>query len=278
MGGIKIKIHPLTFLFALFLCASKKAGVFVVYTLTALIHEIGHGLVAEKLGYRLSVIKLMPFGATISSETQGFSALDEIKVAIAGPLINLSVGLFFVALWWIFPETYTYTDICAEANFVMALVNFIPAYPLDGGRVLVSALSLSLKRKTAIKICKISGIILSAALFCFFIISCFHAVNISLLFFSLFVLIGGMDKKKEAIYIRINSFPSERKMKKGVNVKRQAIDKSAKVKDLLVILDKNAVNEILVFDEDNFIGILSQKKLKEITETGGLYSEVSDFL
>lgn len=279
MVSVKIKIHPLTFVFAFFYAASGKIGVFLVYTVTALIHETGHAFVANKLGYRLNKICLMPFGAVINGENQNFSSVDEIKIAVAGPMINFAVGLLFVAVWWVFPDVYPYTDLCAEANFAMAFVNFLPAYPLDGGRVLCGVISLSLKREVAFKICKTIGVVFSAALFGLFVVSCFFTVNVSLLFFALFVLFGALSKEKDNVYLRFSTFPSKKRLKKGVPIKRQAVDKSITVKELVRIIDVGAINEIVVYDDSGkAIKTLLQKDVIDLMETGDLYSPVSRYL
>ena len=131
MGGVRLKVHPLVFPFAFYFALTGRIWVFLVYTVSAVIHELGHSFVATKLGYRLNKITLMPFGAVISGNSCDFRPADEIKIALAGPLLNLAVGLLFVALWWFFPESYAFTDLAAEASFSLALVNFIPCYPLD---------------------------------------------------------------------------------------------------------------------------------------------------
>ena len=117
MGGVKLKIHPLTIPFALYFSVTGRFWVFLVYTVSAVIHELGHAYVSAKVGYKLGKITLMPFGAVISGEQTDFSPIDEIKIALAGPITNLVVGLFFVSIWWFFPETYAFTDVAVEACF-----------------------------------------------------------------------------------------------------------------------------------------------------------------
>ena len=129
----------------------------------------------------------MPFGAVVSGDTDGISVKDEIKIAISGPLLNLGIALFFVSLWWMFPTLYAFTDIIAEANFSLAIINFLPIYPLDGGRVLSASLKGMFGKDRAFLICKIIGVVFSLVLFGLFIFSLFNTLNLSLLFFSSFV-------------------------------------------------------------------------------------------
>ena len=274
MGGIKLSVHPLFFLFGLFYAFTGKILLFVIYTLCAVVHEIGHSFVANSLGYRLNKITLMPFGAVISGNIEGLKFNDQLKIAFAGPLVNLLIAVFFIAGWWIYPISYAYTDIAAEACLSMALVNFIPVFPLDGGRILLAGLSISIGEKKAKRICRITGIVFSIILLVGFVASLINTPNVSLLFFSLFVMFGAFNKDKENIYVRIYSTVSKENLKRGLPVKKQAIHKSVNVKKLISILDYNAINEIIVYDDQKPITTLSQQKIEKIIEGGDLYISI----
>ena len=278
MGGIKLRIHPLFYLFGLYYALTGRIFIFIIYTVCALSHELGHSFAAANAGYKLNRITLMPFGAVVSGDLDGLKCADELKIALAGPFLNLTIGLFFVSLWWIYPEIYAYTDIAAQANFTLALINFIPVYPLDGGRVAYAFLSLRLKRETAGKICRIAGVIFAVALFALFIISLFFTFNLSFLFFSLFVLFGALDKNKENRYIRLYSSLTDEKLKKGVNYKKTGIDKSVNVKKMLSLLDPDAINEVVVYDRGEPVAVLSQQKINNIIEKGDLYSPIEKYM
>ena len=136
MAGIKLSIHPLFFVLGFFYAVTGQIFIFVICTLTAVVHELGHSFVSANLGYRLNKITLMPFGAVVVGSIDGLSFKDQTKIALAGPIINLLISLFFIATWWIYPNLYAYTDVVVYANLSMALVNLLPIYPLDGGRVM----------------------------------------------------------------------------------------------------------------------------------------------
>ena len=187
MGKLKLTIHPLFFVFGLYFAFLGKVFSFLTFTITAIIHELGHAYTSARLGYSLNRIVLMPYGALISGDIENVSYKDELLVAISGPLINGVIGVFFVALWWFFPETYPYTDTAVFACFSLAVINLFPAYPLDGGRTLLATLSLIMDRKTALKITKLIGVLISLLLFGLFIYSIFTSVNVTILFFAMFI-------------------------------------------------------------------------------------------
>lgn len=278
MGGIKFRIHPLFYLFGLYYAFTGRIFVFVIYTVCAVMHELGHSFAAASLGYKLKTITLMPFGAVISGDIENLKPKDQLKIALAGPVLNLGVGLLFVSFWWIFPETYAYTDVVAEANLSLAIVNFLPVFPLDGGRILCSTLSFRLGKPVAEKICKIIGIVFSVLLFVLFAVSCFYTVNPSFLFFSLFVIASVFDKNKENVYVKVYSSLSEEKLKRGVEYKKQGVDKSVTVKKLIGLLDADAINEIVVYDGGVPIALLGQEKINKILENGDVYLTIGKYL
>ena len=199
--GIKLSVHPLFFALGFYYAATGRIFEFAVYTVTAVIHELGHSFAAAGAGYRLNKIVLMPFGAVVRG-SEKMRPKDEVAIAAAGPAVNLAVGVFFVALWWMFPELYAFTDTAAAANFSMALINLLPAYPLDGGRILCALISERAGADRAFSVCRALGVLLSAVLLALFIVSCFNTFNISLLFFAVFVTAGAFSRVKDNVYVR----------------------------------------------------------------------------
>lgn len=278
MGGIKYSVHPLFFAVGFYYALTGRIFVFLIYTFTAVLHETGHAIVAGKAGYRLNKIILTPFGAVAKGNVDGLKFYDELLIAAAGPLLNLAVGLLFVAVWWIFPVTYAFTDVAAEANFALALVNFIPAYPLDGGRILSALLSVKLGEERALKICKITGIILATALFAGFVLTMFYTPNVSLLIFSVFVFAGVFSREKDNKYVKINSVLSKDNLSRGMPIKRQAVSKDITLKKLIKIADAHAVNEIDVYDGETVVKRLNQKQITEILVKGDIYSRLERYI
>ena len=278
MGRIRFRIHPLFFAFGFYYALTGRIFVFIIYTLTALIHELGHSFVSQGLGYRLNNITLMPYGAVVTGNIDGLKLIDEIKIALAGPFLNLAIALFFIATWWIFPEGYTFTDTAVTANLSVAIINFIPAYPLDGGRVLSGALSLAIGKKKARVVCYVLGLGLGTGLFALFVCSAFYTLNLSLLFFSAFVFFGALDRKKENVYVSVYSALSEENLKRGLPYKKQALDKSVSIKKLISVLESNCVNEIVVFSDGKEAAVLKQNRILEIINNASIYEKLEKFI
>ncbi len=271
-------IHPLFYIFGFYYALTGRIFVFVIYTVTAVLHELGHSLVAGSAGYKLNKITLMPFGAVVSGDIEGLKFKDEIKIALAGPFLNLAISLLFIAIWWIYPESYAFTDVACEANLSMALVNFLPIFPLDGGRVLYASLGLAFGKDKVGLICKIISIVFSFALLGLFIATLFFTPNFSLLFFTLFVVFGSFGKGKDNKYVKIFSGVSENVLSRGVPVLVQAVSVKTTVKRLMAIINLNAINRVEVYDGREKVKTLSQPEIEEIFLKGELYNPISKYL
>ncbi|MBW4960880.1 site-2 protease family protein [Sulfitobacter sp. CW3] len=107
-----------------------------------LLHELAHAIVARRFGVEVSGITLFLFGGVAELQSEPLSGNTEFWIAIAGPFASLSIALAF---WFI--ELLAYFAGLSEAvqsvlsylaiiNLVLALFNLLPAFPMDGGRVL----------------------------------------------------------------------------------------------------------------------------------------------
>ncbi len=247
MERLKIRLHPLFILFGIYFAFTGKVFSFLAITLSALLHEGGHYIVSSSMGYELNRITLMPYGAVLSGYAGDVTIKDEIKIAVAGPAVSGFLAIFFTALWWLFPSAYPFTDLAGKTNAALFFVNLIPAYPLDGGRVLYALASLKTGRKKGLKIAKIVTISISAALLLLFIYSCFHGINLTIAVFSVF-LISGLFGFKKGDYVSVYENFSVDKIKRPKVVRRAAVSENAKLKTLYSIVDKDYFYEITVVD------------------------------
>ena len=275
MGKLKVTIHPLFFIFGLYFAFSGKVFSFLVFTITAVIHEFGHAFVSDRLGYSLNRIVLMPYGALISGDIENVSYIDELKVALGGPLINAIIGVFFVAGWWFFPETYAYTDTAVVACFSLAVINLIPAYPLDGGRVLLATLSLVVSRKIALKITKWIGIILSVVLMGLFIYSAFFKINITILFFALFMFIGAIDKNDKNVYVKTYAKFKSLSYTTPRKVKHYVLSGENKVKKLFTLIDGNDYYIFTIIGKNGERYDLEGESLHSVISSSSIYEPLN---
>jgi Zn-dependent protease len=109
-------------------------------------HELSHSLVAKQYGLPISGITLFIFGGVAEMEDQPENAKTELLMAAAGPASSVLLGLVFYGVAFFgkyhqWPELITAViDYLASINIVLAVFNLIPAFPMDGGRILRAAL------------------------------------------------------------------------------------------------------------------------------------------
>lgn len=136
--GFPVEIN-LTFLLLLgvvFMWMGGVAGLVVVAIAfgSVLLHELGHAVVARRLGVNVSGIELHFFGGAAKMIEMPRSANHEIAIAAAGPLVSLvlaglGLGIGAMAGSW-------FVAVIGWINLTIALFNLIPALPMDGGRIL----------------------------------------------------------------------------------------------------------------------------------------------
>lgn len=201
---LKLSIHPLFIILGVILVVIGRSSVFFICTISAFFHELGHSVVAEKYGYKMQKIRLMPFGAELHGDSDSFDGNDELYIALAGPCVNFFVCIALLGLWWISPRVYGFTYQIFETNLVMGCFNLLPLFPLDGGRVLLYFVSKHTTRKSGAKTVKNITKIFAVTLFLVFLITIFNNVNFSFGIMAFMLFFSASSSAKDAIYQKIS--------------------------------------------------------------------------
>ena len=272
-----VYVHPLFVLFGVWFFLRGELFLFLVYTLVAVLHEFGHALYASRIGCRLTRLRLLPCGAVVSGDIEGIPLSDEIRLALAGPFANTACAALFAALWWVFPETYPYTDTAAFASLFLALVNLFPAYPLDGGRI-VSCIAVRRRGEGfAHRLMLVLGILFFLFFCALFVLSFFSVPNPSPLFFALFVLVGTLGARDER-YTRLTYDPSLF-LSRGVPVQQVAVGENCTVRRALSFLERGKMLELLIFDEAGELScVLSQREFLDLAKDHPITCTLSEIL
>ncbi len=159
------------------------------------LHEFGHALTARRYGIRTRSITLLPIGGVASLEKMPDDPRHEILVALAGPAVNIVIGLGIWVLLRLSGAAAGLGDLGLTSgsflerlmllNFMLAGFNLIPAFPMDGGRVLRAWLSL---RMDPVRATRAAASIGQALALFLGLLGLFY--NPFLLFIALFVWIG----------------------------------------------------------------------------------------
>lgn len=238
---------------------------FLIYFCVVAIHELSHFVVAKKLGYRLIKFYIMPYGVCLNYNTDIFVGNDEIKIAMAGPLVNLFLCVFCVALWWCFPVTYYYLDYFCFCNLILGLFNALPCFPLDGGRVVTALLSKIYNRQKVEKCTYIVNYIISILLTSLFLISMTKDINFTYLFVAIFLFGGTINPEKYSSYKHISLHANRKNIyKNGVKVKILAVEENLPLFKIISKFSSNKFNVVYVIMKNGSVKLLSEININNL--------------
>ncbi len=146
-----------------------------------LLHEFGHVLVARRFGVETKDIVLLPIGGLARLRRLPDKPFQEFLVAIAGPLVNVCIAFLLAPFFWFItrPELvqheiptpnnidedyFFFLPLLLFLNILLAVFNMIPAFPMDGGRILRALLSVKWGRLKATKVAVAIGQIIAVVI------------------------------------------------------------------------------------------------------------------
>ncbi|MFM9007549.1 MAG: site-2 protease family protein [Bacteroidota bacterium] len=153
-GGTHLALFELGFVLTVFACV--------------VLHEFGHALTALRFGVQTRDITLLPIGGVARLERMPEKPIQEFLVAIGGPAVNIIILIVLVPLLLVLdlfplqttPERVSWSDFFSQlvlVNMMLVVFNLIPAFPMDGGRVLRSLLAIRMGRERATRIAALTG-------------------------------------------------------------------------------------------------------------------------
>ncbi len=192
-GTLYNAVMSIVFILLLFVCV--------------VMHEFGHILTARKFGVHTKKITLLPIGGVASMDTIPENPRQELLIALAGPVVNIGIAmilLLFVPVSFFFDQdpnqlentlshvtTQNLLIYLFSANIALAVFNFIPAFPMDGGRVLRAILAMKMDRVSATNIASGIGQFLALV---FVIVGILY--NPFLIIIGLFIYFGAYGENK----------------------------------------------------------------------------------
>ena len=201
--GIPIKVHLtlIIFLPTIAMQIAKVTGIqSVAWGLLAAVglfasvafHELGHSLVALSKGIRVREILLLPIGGLAQLDRMPDQPRDEFEIALAGPAASLVLALGFGLLAWLSGGAesglvaYTWY-VLSGMNWMLALFNLLPSFPMDGGRIFRAWLSPRIGRIAATRVAAKTGRVLAIL---FGLVGLLPPVNFMLILVAVFVYLA----------------------------------------------------------------------------------------
>lgn len=245
--------------------AAVASGLLFTLALFAcvLLHEYGHALTARRYGIRTLDITLLPIGGLARLERQPDDPRQELWVALAGPAVNVVLAVMLLAAHVVVGApapligvTITeggFIERLVSVNVLLAAFNLLPAFPMDGGRVLRAGLALRMDyaRATALaaRIARVLAVLLGVAGFFF---------NPFLVVIAVFVWLGATQ---EAAATEVRSALSGVRVGDVMVTEFHALPVDARLADAVRLLLTGAQTDFPIVDGDRVVGILTRADL-----------------
>src|SRR6185437_8070380 len=220
VAGTVVRIHLTFLLFLAWIFAAEYASAgsaaawdgllfMVLLFLCVLLHEFGHIFTARAFGVQTPYVTLLPIGGVAQLERIPEQPWEEFLIAIAGPLVNVAITVVLVVGFGaaLQPSAASAVDNVAiplvnrlaAVNLFLAVFNMIPAFPMDGGRVLRALLAARLGYVRATKVAAFIG---QGVAFALGVIGVFS--NPMLIFIAIFVYLAA-SSEAHAVALRAMS-------------------------------------------------------------------------
>jgi Zn-dependent protease len=279
--GIDVKVH---FTFTLILIwAAYRWGVQagegvtgalfgVVVTLLLFVcvtlHELAHSLTAMRYGVTVREITLLPIGGLAQMEEMPAKPAQELKMALAGPLTNIVIAvlLILICLPLGLPSTMGVGELfqvlgtvswrglvayLVSTNLALGLFNLVPAFPMDGGRVLRAFLALQMDyaRATAIAVRIGQGLAVLLGLWGFM------GGGLTLIFIAIFVYLGA---GQEGRVVEVKSVLEEMQVRQAMSRPVQTLTPTDTVTRAVELILQGLQADFPVLEDDHLVGMLTE--------------------
>ncbi len=261
-GGARAMIEGVTLILALFGCV--------------LLHEYGHALTARRYGIPTRDITLYPIGGVARLERMPEKPRQELWVALAGPAVNVVIAAG-LGIWLLLTNTFvpvtelgmktgSFLERLMMVNISLVVFNLIPAFPMDGGRVLRALLATRMDYVRATKIAASLG---QGIAFVFGFIGLFTAPTLVFIAFFIWIAAGqeaGMVQMKAAL----TGIPVSRAMLTDFRT-LHPLEPVSRVANMMML---GVQQDFPVVDQGRLVGILTHEDLFAALQQGNPYLAV----
>ena len=279
--GIEINVH-FTFLLILIWGAYRWGvqagagvtgalfGVMVTVLLFAcvILHELAHSLTAMRYGVTVRAISLLPIGGVAQMEEMPAKPAQELKMALAGPLTNIAIAVLLILICLPLGirstmgveelsqvlGTVSWRGLIAylvSANLTLGLFNLIPAFPMDGGRVLRAFLSMRMghARATAIAVRIGQGLAVLLGLWGFM------GGGFTLIFIAIFIYLGA---DQEGRMVEVKSVLEDMQVRQAMSHPVQTLTPTDTVTRAVELILQGLQADFPVLEDDRLVGMLTE--------------------
>ena len=288
--GSELRVHATFFLLlawigtAAWLSDGPSAALISVIFILSLFgcvvaHEYGHALAARRYGVRTPDITLLPIGGMARLEKIPQDPRQEIAVALAGPAVNVAIWAVLTVVLGVDGHLATLAEIddagvgflerLAAVNLFLAVFNMIPAFPMDGGRVLRALLAIQLGRVRATQIAASAGQFI-AFLFGYLGLT---SGNPLLLLIAVFVFLAATA---ESSHVQLHDLARGYQARDAMITAYETLAPDAQLNTAATALLRTTQSEFPVVDADGrMVGFLTKAAIVEAARTDRMTAPVT---
>ena len=325
--GIPVQVHwsfTLLFLFVIYVGKSRDAswaniGVFGLFVIAlficVLLHEFGHALSARYYGVKTRDITILPIGGVARLDKLPEKPFQEFVVAIAGPAVNVVIYLVLALfLHFVYSVQFSFNELLADdsnelivdptvgffatlmqANLMLVVFNMIPAFPMDGGRVLRALLSMPFGRVQATKVAAFLGQTIAIGFFVYALLPAIVSILpksnetfaqwrewVNWSFQPVLMLISGFvfySARTEYKQVALEGWLNQSKVSKIMRTTFASLQSSDPIYTAIQELTKGQETNFLVFDNDNILrGVLQEADIMDAMKHHHYDALISSYL
>jgi stage IV sporulation protein FB len=252
-GGWADAIRAVVLILAVFVCV--------------VLHEFGHSLQVRRYGIRVRDIVLLPIGGMARAERIPEKPGQEIVVAISGPLVNFALAAILCGVVRALDRPLILEDDFLTSlfaiNIVLGTFNLIPAYPMDGGRILRGLLAIRFPYLRATRYAKNVGQLIAL---CFVVVGFVDSAFIMLPVIAVFIYFGAINEEQ---MIRVRATFSSKSVRDLISVDQQQLLMTDAVDRAAGLLDPGAPAAVAVVDSfGKTFGIVTSDDVANATREG----------
>jgi Zn-dependent protease/CBS domain-containing protein len=281
--GVPVRLHFTFILLVVFVAVSvlgsnQSNASYAIFLLgglvSVLLHELGHAVVAARFGIRTVEIVMFPIGG-LSRMERSLKPAAEIWVSLAGPLVNvlLAAGIFAYMISTheaapvsladlLQPSGKSVLALLLYGNLLLAGFNLLPAFPMDGGRILRALLTYVRPEDEATRIAAWMGRMLAISMGLYGLLG----AHFMLVFFSLFIYLGAAQESVAAL---------GRTLTQGIPIRAamvtefHTLDHGNTIRDAANLLLSTAQQDFPVMHGDLVVGLLGRNLLLKALASEG---------
>jgi Zn-dependent protease/predicted transcriptional regulator len=289
VSGITLRLHVTFLLFLAFIGyggfieggwsgAGWALAMLISIFACVVLHELGHSLVAQQLGVQVKSITLLPIGGVAGLRNIPEQPWHEIAITVAGPMVNVVIACLLLPFTGL-PSHLLFIEMphdmrgllltLAQSNIMLFLFNCIPAFPMDGGRLLRALLALVIPYRRATAVAAAIG----QGLAIVFVLVGLKMSSLWLIIIGAFIFMAAEGEER---MVRIRSLLHDLDVEEVMSRDFAVLSPDDPASRGTELIYQTGQDDFPVVENDHLVGIVTRPKLVEVMNAHGADAPVRE--